>query len=103
MGAILWISSNTPTELPFIPLHEPLHWKDKRDPKAKNAFSAVLSTEGRAVGLCWGKLKPQEPKQARATGPGVRVVKNRGSRRNGAALSPEMGVFAPPSPFFKNV
>ena len=40
---------------------------------------------------------------ARATGPGVCVVKNRGSRRNGAALSPEMGVFAPPSPFFKNV
>jgi len=26
-----------------------------------------------------------------------------GMRRNGAALSPEMGVFAPPSPFFKNV
>jgi len=25
------------------------------------------------------------------------------SRRKGAALSPEMGVFAPPSPFFKNV
>jgi len=23
--------------------------------------------------------------------------------RNGAALSPEMGVFAPPAPFFKNV
>jgi hypothetical protein len=40
---------------------------------------------------------------ARATGPGVRVVKNRGSRRNGAALFPELGVFAPPSPFFKNV
>ena len=40
---------------------------------------------------------------ARATGPGVRVDKNRGSRRNRAALFPEMGVFAPPSPFFKNV
>ena len=40
---------------------------------------------------------------ARTTGPSVRVVKNRGSRRNGAALSPEIGVFAPPSPFFKNV
>ena len=36
-------------------------------------------------------------------GPGVRVVKNQGSRRNEAALSPEMGVFTPPSPFFKNV
>ena len=27
----------------------------------------------------------------------------RGSRRNGAAPSPDMGVFAPPSPVFKNV
>jgi len=40
---------------------------------------------------------------ARATGPGVRVVQNRGSLRNGAPLFPEMGVFAPPSPFFKIV
>ena len=40
---------------------------------------------------------------ARATGRGVRVVKNRGPRRNGAALLPKMGVFAPPSPFFKKV
>ena len=35
--------------------------------------------------------------------PSVRVVKNRGSRRNGAALFPEMGVLAPPCPFFKKV
>ena len=40
---------------------------------------------------------------ARATGPGVRVVKNWGSSRNEAALSLEKGVFAPPSPVFKNV
>ena len=33
---------------PLSPLREPLHWKAKRDPKA-----AVLSTEGRVVGLCW--------------------------------------------------
>ena len=26
-----------------------------------NAFSAVLSLEGRVVGLCWEKLKPQDP------------------------------------------
>ena len=26
------------------------------------AFSAVLSTEGRVVGLCWAKLKPKGPK-----------------------------------------
>ena len=40
---------------------------------------------------------------ARATGPGVHVVKYWGSRRNGAAVFPERRVFAPPSPFFKNV
>ena len=27
-----------------------------------NAFSAVLSTEGRVVGPCWGHLKPKGPK-----------------------------------------
>ena len=27
-----------------------------------NAFSAVLSTEGRVVGPCWEKLKPEGPK-----------------------------------------
>ena len=27
--------------------------------ESKNAFSAVLSTEGRVVGLCWAKLKPK--------------------------------------------
>ena len=40
---------------------------------------------------------------ARATGPGVRVVQNRGSCRNGAALFPEMEVFVPPSSFLQNV
>ena len=40
---------------------------------------------------------------ARATGPGVSVVKNRGSRRNGAALSPVTGVFVPSYPFRNNV
>jgi len=28
---------------------------------SKNAFSAVLSTEGRVAGLCWEHLKPQGP------------------------------------------
>ena len=36
---------------------------------------------------------------ARAIGPGVRVAKNWGSRRNAAATFPETGVLAPPSPF----
>ena len=40
---------------------------------------------------------------ARAAGPGVRVTKNRESRRKGATLFPAMGVFALPSPFFRNV
>ena len=39
----------------------------------------------------------------RATGPGVRVVKNWGSRGNGAVPFPETGAFAPSSPFHKNV
>ena len=39
---------------------------------------------------------------ARATGPGVRVVKNWGSRRNGTAPFPERGGFAPLSPFHNN-
>ena len=29
------------------------HQKAKRDPKSKMSFSAILSTEGRVVGLCW--------------------------------------------------
>ena len=33
------------------------------DPKAKYALSAVLSTEGRVVGLCWENLKPKGPKE----------------------------------------
>ena len=37
---------------------------------------------------------------ARATGPGVRVAKNLGSRRNGVATFLETGVFAPLSPFY---
>ena len=27
-----------------------------------NSFSAVLSTKGRVVGLCWAQLKPKGPK-----------------------------------------
>ena len=32
--------------------------------ESKYALSAVLSTEGRVVGLCWAKLKPKGPKDA---------------------------------------
>jgi hypothetical protein len=30
--------------------------------ESKNAFSAVLSTEGRGVGVCWAHLNPKGPK-----------------------------------------
>ncbi|KAJ1493303.1 hypothetical protein T484DRAFT_1929448, partial [Baffinella frigidus] len=33
-----------------------------RRSESKHAFFAVLSTEGRVVGLCWEKLKPKGPK-----------------------------------------
>ena len=39
--------------------------KGPKGPKGSesiNAFSAVLSTEGRVVGPCWEKLKPKGPK-----------------------------------------
>ena len=35
--------------------------------ESKNAFSAVLYTEGRVVGICWAKLKPKGPKEAPST------------------------------------
>ena len=34
--------------------------------RKQNAFSAVLSTEGRVGGPCWEKLKPKGPKGSRA-------------------------------------
>ena len=39
---------------------------------------------------------------ARATGPGVYVAKNWGSRRNGAATLLDTGLFVPPSPLYNN-
>ena len=78
--------------------------KDWRDGAGTdNGASALVETSKRAFRR-WDARLTQDVWRAtavRATGPGVRVVKNRGSRRNGAALSPEMGVFAPPSPFFR--
>jgi len=46
---------------PLSPLHEPLHWRAKRDPKANMLLFAVLSKEGRVVGPCWEKFKSQGP------------------------------------------
>ena len=62
MGAISHTFTHPNSTNPLSPLHEPLRGRATRDPKAKNAFSAVLSTEGRVVGLWWAKLKPQGPK-----------------------------------------
>ena len=42
---------------------------------SKNAFSAVLSTEGRVVGPCWEKLKPKGPK-GRAGNKGLYLYKH---------------------------
>ena len=70
-----------------------------------NGASALVEASKRAVRRWDARLTlaTWRATAARATGPGVRVVKNRESRRNEAAHFPEMGVLAPPSPFFKNV
>jgi len=69
---------------------------------ADNGNSALVEASKRALHR-WDALLTLavwRATAARATGPGVNVFQNRGSRRNKAALSPEMGVFAPPSPLF---
>jgi len=38
---------------PLSPLHEPLHWRAKRDPKAQLLSLQSFLREGRVVGLCW--------------------------------------------------
>jgi len=55
------LTQSTLAEPPLSPLHEPLHWRAKRDPKA-SFFPAVLFTEGRGVDLCWARLKPEVTK-----------------------------------------
>ena len=70
-----------------------------------NGASVLVEASTRAF-LRWDArltLAAWRATTARATGPGVSIVKTWVSPRNGAALFPEMGVFAPPSPFFKNV
>ena len=51
---------------PLSPLHEPLHWRAKRDPKAKMLSLQSFLREGRVVGPCWEKLKPKGPKGSHA-------------------------------------
>ena len=47
---------------PLSPLHEPLQWRAKRDPKAQMLSLQSFLREGRVVGPSWEKLKPQGPK-----------------------------------------
>ena len=47
---------------PLSPLHEPLHWRAKRDPKAQMISLQSSLREGRVVGPSWEKLKPKGPK-----------------------------------------
>ena len=51
---------------PLFPLHEPLHWRAERDPKA--CFLCSPSTEGRVVGLYWAQSKPKGPKLKQLSG-----------------------------------
>ena len=71
---------------------------------ADNGYSVLVEAAKRALGRWDARLTLAvwRATAARATGPGVRVAKNWGSRRNGAATLPETGVFAPPSPFYNN-
>ena len=59
------IPSPTPREPPFIPSARACTLESLTRPESKNAFSAVLSTEGRVVGLWWEHLKPKEPEGPR--------------------------------------
>jgi len=67
-----------------------------------NGASALVEASKRAFRGWDARLTLAVWRATAARATGVRVVKNRGSRRSGA-LFPEMGVFATPSPFFKNV
>jgi hypothetical protein len=57
--------TQTPQENhPLSPLHEPLQWRDQCDPKATMLSLQILPTEGRFVGQCWEKSKPQDLKDS---------------------------------------
>ena len=61
----------------YEPRHVTLH--TTKGGGVPNAFSAVLSTEGRVVGPCWEHLKPKGPK-------GPLHAERRGCAPSGAAL-----------------
>jgi hypothetical protein len=48
---------------PFVsPLHEPLHWRATRDPKAFMLSLQSFLREGRVVGLCWANYNLKDLK-----------------------------------------
>ena len=53
-------SSKNLEDLTDLKAGGPLRYTESR-PGAKMFSLQILSTEGRAVGLCWAKLKPQGP------------------------------------------
>ena len=71
---------------------------------ADNGNSAFVEASKRALRRWDARLTLSvwRATAVRATGPGVRVAKNWGFRRNGSATFPETGVFAPPSPCYNN-
>ena len=52
----------TPTKPPFILFTQASARESQSRSESKNAFPAVLATEGRVVGLCWEKLQSNGPK-----------------------------------------
>jgi len=56
------ILATTGSPLLVYPLYTSLCTGELNAIRKQNAFSAVLSTEGRVVELCWAELKPKGPK-----------------------------------------
>ena len=67
-SATPWVNSNTPPEsvirTTLYFLYTSRCTGELNAIRKQNAFSAVLSTEGRVVGLCWAKLKSKGPEES---------------------------------------
>ena len=57
----VWINSKLPKRAAHYPLYTSLCTGELNTIRKLNAFSAILSTEGRVVGPCWEKFKPKGP------------------------------------------
>ena len=79
--------SPTPTEPPCIPSTRASAPESQMRSERKNAFSAVLPTEGRVVGLCWAQLKPEGPKGT-GDGDALGAILPRDHPRGGASAGP---------------